>query len=204
MELSPDLAALTTVAVYAVVWGFLFAESGLLLGFLLPGDTILFGAGLLAAAPGSGINLALLVAGAFISAVLGNEVGYLTGRRYGRTWLERRQSGRALENLRRAERFYERYGWLSLVIARWIPWVRTFTPTVAGAAAMRHRSFTSANIVGALPWAVGLPLIGYYAYRFPALRTVAYVIAGAFVAMSLASLVFMLIRDARRRTGGAG
>ena len=75
---------------------------------------------------------------------------------------------------------------------------------VAGAAAMSHRSFTSANIVGALPWAVGLPLIGYYAYRFPALRTVAYVIAGAFVAMSLASLVFMLIRDARRRTGGAG
>lgn len=197
--LDPDLASLSAVAVYAIVWGFLFAECGLLLGFLLPGDTILFGAGLLAAAPGSGVSIGLLVAGAFVAAVAGNEVGYRTGRRFGRSWVEARESGKALEQLRRTERFYERYGWFSVVVARWIPWVRTFLPIVAGTAAMRRASFTSANVVGALSWAVALPIVGYYAYRFPTLRTIAFTIAGIFITISLVGLAVMLVRDALRR-----
>lgn len=197
--LSPDLASLSAIAVYAIVWGFLFAECGLLLGFLLPGDTILFGAGLLAAAPDSGINIVVLVLGAFIAAVAGNEVGYRTGRRFGRSWLEARESGRALEQLRRTERFYDRYGWFSVVVARWIPWVRTFLPIVAGTAAMRRSAFTSANVVGALSWAVALPIVGYYAYRFPTLRTIAFTIAGIFITVSLVGLAVMLVRDAVRR-----
>jgi len=197
--LDPDLASLSAVAVYAIVWGFLFAECGLLLGFLLPGDTILFGAGLLAAAPGSGVNIGVLVTGAFIAAVAGNEVGYRTGRRFGRSWVEARESGRALEQLRRTERFYDRYGWFSVVVARWIPWVRTFLPIVAGTAAMRRASFTSANVVGALSWAVALPIVGYYAYRFPTLRTIAFTIAGIFITISLVGLAVMLVRDAVRR-----
>lgn len=207
MILNPDLASLTTVAVYAVVWGFLFAECGLLLGFLLPGDTVLFGAGLLAAAPGSGVNIVVLVVGAFLAATLGNEVGYRTGRRYGRSWLESRESGRALAQLRRTEAFYERYGWFSVVLARWIPWVRTFTPLVAGTAAMPHRSYTSANVVGALSWAVALPIVGYFAYALPVLRTIAFSIAGIFITLSLVGLVVMLVRDAvlrRRRSREAG
>jgi membrane-associated protein len=205
---NPDLASLTAVAVYAVVWGFLFAECGLLLGFLLPGDTILFGAGLLAAAPDSGVNIVLLVVGSFIAATLGNEVGYRTGRRYGRSWLEARESGRGLEQLRRTERFYEHYGWFSVVLARWIPWVRTFTPLVAGTAAMPHRSYTSANVVGALSWAVALPIVGYFAYGFPLLRTIAFTIAGIFITISLVGLAVMLARDAvlrrRRRSSADG
>lgn len=200
---NPDLASLTAIAVYAVVWGFLFAECGLLLGFLLPGDTILFGAGLLAAAPNSGVNIVLLVAGSFLAATLGNEVGYRTGRRYGRSWLEARESGRGLTQLRRTEAFYERYGWFSVVLARWIPWVRTFTPLVAGTAAMAHRSCTSANVVGALSWAVALPIVGYFAYGYPVLRTIAFTIAGIFITVSLVGLAVMLVRDVvlrRRRT----
>jgi membrane-associated protein len=196
---APDLTSLSAIAVYAVVWGFLFAECGLLLGFLLPGDTILFGAGLLAAAPSSGVNLVVLVVGAFVAAVAGNEVGYRTGKRFGRSWLESRESGRALEQLRRTEAFYERYGWFAVVVARWIPWVRTFMPLVAGTAAMRQRAFTSANVVGALSWAVALPIVGYYAYRFPALRIVAFTIAGVFITVSLVGLAVMLVRDAVRR-----
>jgi membrane-associated protein len=195
---------LGAVAVYAVVWGFLFAECGLLLGFLLPGDTILFGAGLLAAAPSSDVNLGVLVVGAFVAAVAGNEVGYLTGRRYGRGWLERRESGRAREQLARTERFYDRFGWLSVVIARWIPWVRTFTPVVAGTAAMRRASFTSANVVGALSWAVALPVIGFYAYRFPVLRGVAFVVAGISVAVAVVGLSVVAVRDVVRRRRGRG
>jgi membrane-associated protein len=195
----PNLGALTAVAVHAVVWGFLFAECGLLVGFLLPGDTILFGAGLLAASPTSDVSIVVLVAGAFVAAVAGNEVGYLTGRRYGRTWIERRESGRAAEQLRRTERFYERYGWLSVVMARWIPWVRTFTPLVAGTAAMRRRSFTSANVVGALSWAVALPLVGYAAYQYPVVRTVAFAIAGLAILVSLAGVLVVVVKDGRRR-----
>jgi membrane-associated protein len=195
----PNLASLGALAVYAVVWGFLFAECGLLLGFLLPGDTILFGAGLLAASPSSDVNLVVLVVGAFLAAVAGNEVGYLTGRRYGRGWLESRESGRALAQLRRTESFYERYGWFSVVVARWIPWVRTFTPVVAGTAAMRRSAFTSANVVGALTWAVALPIVGYVAYQFPVVRTIAFTIAGIFITISLVGLAVLLVRDALRR-----
>ncbi len=202
--LSPDLASLSAIAVYAVVWGFLFAECGLLLGFLLPGDTILFGAGLLAAAPQSDVNIYVLVIGAFIAAVSGNEVGYRTGRRFGRSWVEARESGRALEQLRRTERFYDKYGWFSVVVARWIPWVRTFLPIVAGTAAMRRASFTSANVVGALSWAVALPIVGYYAYRFPTLRTIAFTIAGIFITISLVGLAVMLVRDGLRRRRDRG
>jgi len=195
----PNLSSLGALAVYAVVWGFLFAECGLLLGFLLPGDTILFGAGLLAASPNSDVNLVVLVIGAFVAAVAGNEVGYLTGRRYGRTWLESRESGRALTQLRRTEAFYERYGWFSVVVARWIPWIRTFTPVVAGTAAMRRPSFTSANVVGALTWAVALPIVGYVAYQLPVVRTIAFTIAGIFITISLVGLAVLLVRDALRR-----
>lgn len=197
--LDPDLGSLSAIAVYAIVWGFLFAECGLLLGFLLPGDTILFGAGLLAASPSSDVNIGLLVAGAFVAAVSGNEVGYRTGRRFGRSWVEARESGKALEQLRRTERFYDRYGWFSVVVARWIPWVRTFLPIVAGTAAMRRASFTSANVVGALTWAVALPIVGYYAYQFPTLRTIAFTIAGIFITISLVGIAVMLVRDAVRR-----
>jgi membrane-associated protein len=195
----PNLASLGALAVYAVVWGFLFAECGLLLGFLLPGDTILFGAGLLAASPRSDVNLVVLVLGAFVAAVAGNEVGYLTGRRYGRAWLEGRESGRALTQLRRTEAFYDRYGWFSVVVARWIPWVRTFTPVVAGTAAMRRAGFTSANVAGALSWAVALPVVGYVAYQLPVVRTIAFTIAGVFVTISLVGLAVLLGRDAVRR-----
>ena len=200
MIADPNLASLGALAVYAVVWGFLFAECGLLLGFLLPGDTILFGAGLLAASPNSDVNLALLVVGAFGAAVAGNEVGYLSGRRYGRGWLESRESGRALAQLRRTEAFYDRYGWFAVVVARWIPWVRTFTPVVAGTAAMRRTGFTSASVVGALSWAVVLPVVGYVAYALPVVRTIAFAIAGVFVTISLVGLTLLLWRDAVRRT----
>jgi len=201
----PNLASLGALAVYAVVWGFLFAECGLLLGFLLPGDTILFGAGLLAASPSSDVNLLVLVVGAFVAAVAGNEVGYLTGRRYGHGWLESRESGRGRTQLRRTEAFYDRYGWFSVVVARWIPWVRTFTPVVAGTAAMRRASFTSANVVGALSWAVALPILGYVAYQLPVVRTIAFTIAGIFITISLVGLAVLLVRDAlrRRRERGA-
>src|SRR3990170_1256790 len=163
------MGVLSAGAVYAVVLGFVFVESGLLVGFFLPGDSILFGAGLVSAEPGSGVDLSLLVVGAFMAAVTGDSVGYATGSRLGRVWLERRvRAGRLdVRHLRRAEAFYDRYGWWAVVAARWVPWVRTFTPVVAGASRMSYPRFLSANVVGALAWAVGLPVLGHVAASQP-------------------------------------
>jgi membrane-associated protein len=198
-DLSPDLGTLTAGAVYAVVLGFVFVESGLLVGFFLPGDSILFGAGLVSAEPSSGVDLRWLVAGAFAAAVLGDSVGYATGSRLGRAWLERRIERGRLDaaHLRRAVAFYQRFGWWAVVIARWIPWVRTFTPVLAGTGRMGYARFLSANVVGALAWAVGLPVLGHYAAADPSLRYASYAVAGVFVAGSLVLGVAAWVR--RRR-----
>jgi membrane-associated protein len=186
-DLTPDVGALTATAVYAVVLGFVFMESGLLVGFFLPGDTILFGAGLVSAEPGSGVSLPLLAAGAFVAAVAGDSVGYAFGSRLGRGWVDRRVARGRLDerHLRRAEEFYLRWGWWAVVVARWIPWVRTFTPVVAGTSRMPYGRFVSANVVGALAWAVGLTVLGHLAASEPALKHASYAIAGCFIAGSL-------------------
>lgn len=197
-DLTPDLGSLTAAAVYAVVLGFVFVESGLLVGFFLPGDTILFGAGLVSATPGSGVDLWLLVTGAFVAAVAGDSVGYATGSRLGRVWLERSvATGRFdVRHLHRAEAFYDRFGWWAVVAARWVPWVRTFTPILAGTSRMGYPRFLSANVVGALAWAVGLPVLGHLAASDPRLRNASYAVAALFVG---ASLVLAGIGLARRR-----
>ena len=198
--LAPDLDALRAAAVYGVVLGFVFAESGLLVGFLLPGDTLLFGAGLVSARPGSGVSLLLLSSGAFLAAVLGDSVGYAFGSRLGRGWLERRVSTGRLDrrHLERAERFSARWGWWAVVAARWVPWVRTLTPVLAGTSRMPYPRFLSANVVGAWCWAVGLTVLGHLAASEPALRHASYGVAGTAVGLTLVAGVVAWVR--RRRT----
>jgi membrane-associated protein len=198
-DLSPDLDTLTAAAVYAVVLGFVFAESGLLLGFFLPGDTILFGAGLVSAHDGSGVSLAVLAPAAFAAAVVGDSAGYAVGDRLGRDRLERRVAAGRLDrrHLDRADAFVARWGWWAVVVARWIPWIRTFTPVLAGTRRMAYPRFLSANVVGALCWAVGLTVLGHLAASEPTLRHTSYVVAGLFVAGSLVAGVAVRVR--RRR-----
>jgi membrane-associated protein len=164
-------------------------------GFLLPGDSVLFAAGLLAAEPGSDLSLPVLAVGAFTCAVAGDAVGYWSGRRFGRPWLLRR-AGRAARHVERAEAFYERYGWWAVVVARFIPWVRTFTPIVAGVARMPYPRFLSANLVGAGVWGAGLIVLGYVAHDLPWVKGAAYAVAGTAI---LLSLVVPLVGVVRRR-----
>jgi membrane-associated protein len=190
----PDLATLSAGTAYAVLLTLVFVESGLLVGFFLPGDTVLFAAGLLSAHPESPLSVAALSVGAGVSAVLGDAVGYWTGRRFGRPWVERR-AGRAARHLPAAEGFYARWGMGAVVVARFIPWVRTFTPIVAGVARMHYARFVVANVTGALLWATGLVLIGHVAYSVPWVRYAAYAIAAlSVVAFTIGPLV------ARRRS----
>jgi membrane-associated protein len=179
-----DLEAMTAGTIYAVVLTLVFVESGLLVGFFLPGDSVLFTAGLLAADPDHGLSLPLLVGGILVAAVAGDAVGYWSGRRFGRPWLLRR-AGRAAHHVERAEAFYARYGALAVVVARFIPWVRTFTPIVAGVARMPYPVFLAANVAGALFWGAGLTLLGYAAHTNPGVRHLAYAVAGTAIALSI-------------------
>jgi membrane-associated protein len=188
VDLTPDLDSLTAASVYAVVLTLVFVESGLLVGFFLPGDTVLFAAGLLSARSGSGVSLPVLAAGVFVAAVAGDSVGYAFGSRLGRPWLDARvQRGRLdARHLARAETFYTRFGWFAVVAARWVPWVRTCTPVLAGTARMPYARFLSANVVGALTWGVALVVLGHLSGANGALRTTSYVVAACFVVGSCA------------------
>lgn len=200
-----SLDTLGAAAVYAVVFGFVFAECGLLIGFLLPGDTLLVAAGAAAASQPGRISLAAMAAGAFAAAVAGEAVGYLIGARAGPTLLRRRGRFLSPTTLDRAERLTDRYGSLAVLAARWVPWVRTFVPTLAGATRMSWSRFMLANVAGALCWAPTLVVIGYFAASIPALRPVALATAGAVVAASLVAGVVRWRRGARAQAGrGAG
>jgi membrane-associated protein len=203
VELAPDLDNLTTATVYVVVLTLVFVESGLLVGFFLPGDTVLFAAGLLTARPGSEVSLPELAIGVFLAAVAGDSVGYAFGSRLGRRWLLTRvQHGRLdARHLARAEGFYARFGWFAVVAARWVPWVRTFTPILAGTARMPYARFLSANVTGALTWGVALVVLGHLAAANDGLRTTSYAVAGCFVVGSFALATLGWWR--RRRSASA-
>ena len=149
--------------------------------------------------PGSGVSIAVLAPAAFAVAVAGDSVGYATGSRLGRGRLEQRvESGRLdRRHLERTDAFFTRWGWWAVVVARWIPWIRTFTPVLAGTGRMAYGRFLSANVVGALCWAVGLTVLGHLAASQPGLRHASYVVAGVVVGGSLVAGVVGWVR--RRR-----
>jgi membrane-associated protein len=142
-----------------------FAETGLLVGFLLPGDTLLVITGLLAF-PGDKQLIQIdiwWVAGAIgLAAFLGGEVGYLIGHKAGPRIFERKETGLfSIENVRRTNSFFERFGGLAVILARFVPIVRTFAPVAAGVGHMNYRKYSLYNLIGALIWAAGLTVGGY-------------------------------------------
>jgi membrane-associated protein len=151
------------VLVWVIVLTFVFVECALIIGLFLPGDSLLFGAGVVLAQHGSDMNAWLLSAAALIVAVLGNLVGYHIGRHTGGK-LVARSGGRILNryNLDRAQGFLDRKGFFAILAARWIPWIRTLAPLIAGAARMDQRRFLVATTLGGLLWVPTLVLLGYY------------------------------------------
>lgn len=149
--------------VWAIVIVLVFIESALIVGMFLPGDSMLLGAGMVLAQQAGTEHAWGLSLSATVMAVTGNQVGYLLGRRTGtRVWA--REGGRVLnrQHLERAHRFFGRWGFWAVVVARWLPWIRTLAPVVAGAARMDRRIFLTASIIGATAWVPGLILLGYY------------------------------------------
>ncbi|MHA4814436.1 DedA family protein [Streptomyces aculeolatus] len=138
-----------------------FAESGLLIGFFLPGDSLLFTTGLLITSDVLDFPLWLMCVLIAVAAVVGDQVGYLFGRKVGPSLFNRPDSKLfKQENVQKAHEFFEKHGPKSLVLARFVPIVRTFTPIIAGVSRMNYRQFVVFNVIGGILWGVGVTLLG--------------------------------------------
>lgn len=163
LELTDVIGAIGVLGVAGII----FAESGLLVGFFLPGDTLLFAAGILTAQGVLTMNIHLLVVVLIAAAIAGFTLGYEFGRRIGPRLFTKKDSLLFhQDNLAKAERFYEKYGPMTIFIARFIPWVRTFAPIVAGVGKMNYNRFFLYNVVGAVVWITVVTYLGYYASGF--------------------------------------
>lgn len=199
--LHPDLKPLLkhgSAAFLAAISAIIFAESGLLIGFFLPGDSLLFSAGLVLALEDRADLLVLLLPLVFVAAALGDQVGYMFGSRVGPSLFTRPDSRLfKQENVTRSHEFFERHGARALVLARFVPVVRTFTPILAGVSGMRYRTFLAYNLVGALLWSALATLLGYgLGDRFPKLENYLTPILLVIVALSLLPVILEL-RKAR-------
>lgn len=178
---------------YILLFAIIFAESGLLIGFFLPGDSLLFIAGMASAgifATGSDpihFNIFVVLIGVFIAAVAGDQVGYAFGNKAGPA-LFRRPDSRFFkqEHLEKAQGFFDRHGPRAIVLARFVPVVRTFCPIVAGAGKMEYRTFLRYNVLGGLLWGVGVTLLGYF------LGNVSFIADNIEIALILVVLVSIL------------
>jgi membrane-associated protein len=188
-----QFATLAPIFLYLLVGAIIFFETGILLGFFLPGDSILFSAGLVAAAH-SEANILILLIVIFVAAFMGDQIGFILGRLVGRPYLERHSSPRITRMIERSERFYEHTGWWAVVAARFFPWLRTFVPPIAGISHMNYYKFLSANAVGALLWGTGITLAGYYAATLPWVKSWSYAIAAFFIGASLVSALWNYLR----------
>lgn len=192
-----DLAEIIKSLGYFGVWAIIFAESGLLIGFFLPGDSLLFTAGFVAFTKPELLNIWVLIFGAFVCAVFGDNVGYATGHRFGRRLFQKEPYKKHLE---KTQSFYEKHGKKTIVLARFVPIVRTFAPIIAGVGAMHYRTFMFYNLIGGFLWTFGITLLGYFLGKtLPAEQLDKYLlpIIGLIVVVSLIPSIIHLIQENR-------
>ena len=186
-----------------VLGAIVFAESGLLIGFFLPGDSLLFIAGFLASDAGGRVlpPLPWVILVSASMAIVGDQVGYLFGRRVGPALFARPKS-RLFDpaHVDKAHHFLDRHGAKTIVLARFVPIVRTFAPVVAGVGGMDYRTFVRFNVVGGLLWGAGLPLLGFFLGQIGFVKQN---IEAAIIVIVLVSLLPMIIEFVRHRRGRA-
>ncbi len=155
-----DLVEMIKTIGYAGIFAIVFAESGLFFGFFFPGDSLLLTAGLLASR--AVLNVWILIPGIFISAVLGDNVGYWFGAKVGPPIFNRPNSRFfKRKNLLKAKEFYDKYGAITITAARFMPFIRTFAPIVGGAVSMDYRKFFWFNLLGGVLWGIGMTTLGF-------------------------------------------
>lgn len=196
-----SLLQLGVLAAYFILFGIVFAESGLLIGFFLPGDSLLFTAGFLAS---QGLfNIWVLVVGFFIAAVTGDSVGYWFGHKVGRRLFTKEDSLLFhKDNLMKAEKFYEKHGKKTIILARFLPVVRTFAPIVAGVGNMHYPTFFVYNVIGGILWAIGITLLGYFLGGFiPGIDKYLIPIILLIVFLSVAPTAYHVLKEPEAREG---
>lgn len=184
---------------YAVFSLIIFAESGILLGFFLPGDSLLLMVGLLAAE--GTLNLWLILLLGTIGAITGDSVGYMFGRKVGPSLFEREDSRFfKKQNLQRAHEFYEKYGTITIILARFVPFARTFAPILAGISKMNYRRFVTYNILGGVGWVFSVTLLGYFLGRFiPDIDKYILLVIGAVIVVSAVPAYFEYRKHTRKK-----
>jgi membrane-associated protein len=199
MELTQLLKTFGETAGYLMLFGIIFAESGLLIGFFLPGDSVLFTAGFLASQ--GFFSLPILLVTCFIAALVGDSVGYTFGKRIGKRLFQREDSLIFhKKNILKAQQFYEKHGAKTIVLARFMPVVRTFAPIVAGIGDMHYRTFLTYNLVGGILWSIGLNLAGYFLGRsIPNVDKYLLPIVLVIIVLSIAPSAIHILKDAETR-----
>jgi membrane-associated protein len=190
-----DLAQIIQTVGYIGLFAIVFAESGLFFGFFLPGDSLLLTAGLLASQ--GKLDIAILLVVLTVAAILGDNVGYWFGKKTGSRIFSRDESLLfRRKNLLAAQAFYQRHGGKTIMLARFMPFIRTFAPIVAGAVEMPFRRFFTFNLVGALLWAVGVTLAGYYlGQTIPDIDRYFLVVVGAVILVSALPAALHLAKE---------
>ena len=180
---------------YVGIFTRVFAESGILIGAFLPGDSLLFTAGFLTSQ--NFLNIWILIPTLFIAAVLGDNVGYAFGKKVGPKIFKKKNSLLFhQDNLIKAELFYEKHGPITVMLARWIPFIRTFAPIVAGVGKMNYKTFFSYNVLGGFLWTASLPLAGYYLGQFiPDIDKYLLPIIGVIIFISILPPIYHIIKE---------
>ncbi len=200
----PSLEEIVLWGGYAGMFLIVFAETGLLIGFFLPGDSMLVTAGLLIASGRVPMDITLLTILLCVAAISGDATGYWIGLRTGHALYNRAESRFFhREHLLKTREFYEKYGGITIILARFMPFARTFAPVVAGIGEMTYRRFALFNIVGGVGWVVSMTLIGYYLGRLvPGIEhNVEYIIA-AVILVSILPLIVKYIQHRMRKQPG--
>jgi membrane-associated protein len=198
----PTLEEIVVWGGYLGLFAIVFSETGLLVGFFLPGDSLLVTAGLFAAR--GELNIILLIPLLITAAITGNASGYFIGSRAGHALYNRPQSRFfRRDHLLKTREFYEKYGGITIIVAQFIPFARTFAPVVAGIAEMRYPRFAMFNVVGAILWVTSMTLTGYFLGRMiPGIeRHIEYVIA-IVVSISLLPILFKYLQHKVKNNAG--
>jgi len=195
----PTLEEIIIWGGYLGLFAIIFAETGLLIGFFLPGDSLLVTAGLFAAR--GELDIVLLNVLLIIAAITGDAVGYSIGLRAGHALFNRPQSRFfRRDHLLKTKAFYDRYGGITIVLARFMPFARTFAPVVAGVAEMKYRRFALFNITGGIGWVTSMTLTGYYLGRYiPGIDRHIEVVIAIVVFLSILPMLVKYLKSVRKK-----
>lgn len=190
-DLKSVIEAIGLIGIYAIV----FLESGMMVGFFFPGDSLLFTAGFLASQ--GFFNIWVLAIGSFIAAVAGDSIGYSIGHRFGKRLFSKEDSLLFhKDHLKKAEAFYEKHGGKTIILARFIPVIRAFAPVVAGIGSMKYSTFITYNLVGAFLWAIGMSFLGYFLGSvIPDVDKYLLPIIGLIIFASVAPAVYHIVKE---------